>query len=218
MTPTTTTATVLMLSLLIYQYFRRLKPVTNTVTNATTDLRHDATTGDTLLRQHTIASITLEAGTAKRSVQRWLAKCGDIGALKDGTRYFSDSEKEQIISHQSKPRAKQEETIEAELVEPGAIELHTGNASTTAPLMNFDLAPIQLDMPTADITALQLQTEQLDKAAQQGANAISSYFAARMDVGLAQIAAEQDNLLKGIRANALNVGARSVSEASSNAH
>jgi hypothetical protein len=80
--------------------------------------------------------------------------------------------------------------------------------------MHFDLAPIRLDIPTSDIAALQAQTAQLDKAAQQGASAISQYFAARMDVGLAQIAAEQDNLLKGIRANALNVGARGVSEAS----
>lgn len=185
--------------------------MTSPMTNPTTDARptYDMTyDNDTLLRQHTLASITLEAGSTKRTVQRWLAKCGDIGSLKAGTRYFSDSEKAQILSHQKQKPA--EEAIDAELMEPGAIELHTTEATTAAPLVSFDLAPIQLDIPTSDIAALQAQTAQLDQAAQQGANAISQYFSARMGVGLAQIAAEQDNLLKGIRANALNVGAQAV--------
>ena len=83
-----------------------------------TDVRHDS---DTTLRQHTIASITLEAGSSKRTVQRWISKCGDIGILRDNTRYFSESEKAQILSHQSQKA----EVVEVELIEPGAIELHT---------------------------------------------------------------------------------------------
>ena len=38
----------------------------DTMTDAPTDVRHDS---DTTLRQHTIASITLEAGSSKRTVQ-----------------------------------------------------------------------------------------------------------------------------------------------------
>lgn len=186
------------------------------MTNATNALRHDSDIApdmshDTLHRPHTIASITLESGADKRTVRRWCSKCGDIGTLRNGTRYFSDAEKEQILSHQRKPSAQTDEPIEAELLEPGAIELHTGDASAAAPLLNFDIQPIQLGIPTADIAALQAQTAQLEQSAQQGASAISQYFTARMSVGIAQIVAEQDNLLKGIRANALNVGAQSVS-------
>ena len=123
---------------------------------------------------------------------------------------FSDEQREQILSHQAKPK-QPEETIEAELVEPGAIEIRQTDSTTATPLMRFDLQPIELNLPTVDTSALAAQTNQLDQAAQQGAIALNSYFSARLDVGLAQIAAEQDNLLKGIRANALSVAARSVS-------
>ena len=188
------------------------------MTNNTTDARqthdNDATMTrlcrDTLLRPHTVASIALQSGRTKRTVQRWVKQCGDIGLVKNNVPHFSDGEKAQILSHQQQKPA--EETIEAELIEPGAIELHTSPANTAAPLVAFDLKPIQLATPTtANIAALQAQTAQLEQSAQQGANALSAYFAARMDVGLAQIAAEQDNLLKGIRANALNVGAQNLS-------
>ena len=181
---------------------------------ARTSQRHDSDMpygNETLLRQHTIASITLEAGVDKRTVQRWVAKCGEIGILRNGTRHFSDAERIEILSHQSKPK-QAEESIEAELIEPGTIELHTSEANAAAPLVAFDLSPIQLDIPTSDIAALEENTAQLEEAAQQGAIALNQYFAARMETGLAQIAAEQDNLLKGIRANALNVGARSILE------
>ena len=196
--------------------------MTKTMTNATNALRHDSDIGtgttpdtqsdvtDTLHRPHSIASITLESGSTKRTVRRWLAKCGDIGTEKNGTRYFSDAEKVQILSHQRKSAATTDEVIEPELIEPGAIELHKGDASAAAPLLAFDLQPVQIDLPAADIAALQAHTEQLKPAAQQGANAINQYFAARMQLGVAKIAAEQDNLLAGVRANALNVGAQSL--------
>ena len=188
--------------------------MTNTATDARQTHDSDATvtrhSNDTLLRPHTVASITLEVGVGKRTVQRWVKQCGDIGALKNNVPHFSDAEKARILSHRAKPK-QTEETIEAELVEPGAIELHTGNTSAAAPLIAFDLQPVQLSIPESDIAALQAQTAQLKPAAQQGANAINQYFAARMQLGVAQIAAEQDNLLAGIRANALNIGAQSLS-------
>ena len=76
--------------------------------------------------------------------------------------------------------------------------------------MRFELEPVEIDLPSLDTAALAAQTAQLEQSAQQGANALASYFAARFDVGLARIAAAQDNLLKGIEAQALNGAARSV--------
>ena len=170
-----------------------------------TDIRHDS---DTTLRQHTIASITLESGSSKRTVQRWVSKCGDVGVLRDNTRYFSNAEKAQILGHQSKP--KEIETVEAELVEPGAIELHTSAGTAAAPLMRFDLEAIELSLPTSDITALQANTAQLEQVVNQGAHAIAHALSARFGAGVQQIIAEQDNLLQGIRAQALNGAAKEL--------
>lgn len=177
-----------------------------------TDLRqtHDMT-HDTTLRQHTIASITLEAGSTKRTVQRWVSKCDGAGILRDNVRYFSDLEKTNILSHQSKPKT--EEFVEAELVEPGAIELHTGDTSTASPLMAFNIAPIQLVQSSLDTTALDEHTAQLEAVAQQGANAITQALTARFGAGINQIIAKQDNLLRGIEAQALNGAAQGMSDA-----
>jgi len=165
-------------------------------------------TDDTTLRQHTIASITHEAGSTKRTVQRWIAKCGELGILRDNTRYFSNSEKAQILSHQSKP--KQQETIEAELVEPGAIELHTSAGNAAAPLMRFDISSIELALSSSDTTALEANTAQLEQVVSQGANALAYALSARLKDGIQQIVAEQDNLLQGIRAQALNGAANAL--------
>ncbi|MGB3300680.1 MAG: hypothetical protein WBA76_20645 [Phormidesmis sp.] len=184
--------------------------MTQATTKPATVARHDGDmTHDTTLRQHTVASITLEAGSTKRTVQRWVSKCGDIGALKNNIPHFSDAEKAQILSHQSK-RAAGDEAIEAELIEPGAIELHTSAAQTAAPLIQFDIQAIELNVPGSDLSALQQQTAQLEQVVNQGANAVAYALAARFQNGVAQIVAEQDNLLQGIRAQALNGAARSV--------
>lgn len=176
------------------------------MTATATDARHDS---DMTLRQNTIASITLEAGSTKRTVQRWLAKCGDIGILRENTRYFSEAEKVQILSHKSN-RAVIEEVVEAELLEPGAITFHQGDRITARPLISFDLAPIELSTASLDTSALDAQTQQYQQQAQNGANAIAAALSARFDMGIAQIVAEQNNLLEGIKASALNGAARSI--------
>ena len=160
---------------------------------------------------HTRRSLQLESGCAEKTVRRWIKKAGVTGCTIGNIERFSDEQREQILSHQAKPK-QPEETIEAELVEPGAIALRQTDSTTAAPLMRFDLKPIELDLPTVNTSAMAAQTQQLDQAAQQGAIALDNYFSARLGVGLSQIAAEQDNLLKGIRANALNVAAGSVSK------
>ena len=160
-------------------------------------------------RPHTIASISEDSNATTRTVRRWLTKCGDIGELVDNVRYFSDEERDRLLSHQSK-RTNKAEVVEAELIEPGAIQLHQSAGIAAAPLRRFELQPIEIDLPSLDTSAIDEQTAQLEQSAQQGADALASYFAARFDVGLARIAAAQDNLLKGIQAQALNGAARSV--------
>lgn len=158
---------------------------------------------------HTRRTLQLETGSVEKTIRRWIKKANVTGCTIDGVERFSDEQREEILSHQAKPK-KIDEVIEAELVEPGAIALRQTDSATAAPLMRFNLQPIELDMPAADLSALTAQTEQLEKSAEQGANALASYFAARFDIGLANIAAKQDNLLKGIEAQALNGAARSV--------
>ena len=156
---------------------------------------------------HTIKSIAETANTTERTVRRWVAKNPDIGQLKNGVRHFSDAERDLLLSHQAPTK---DEVIQAELVEPGAITLHQGAAIEARPLISFDLAPIKLDRATLDTSALDAQTQQYQQQAQNGANAIAAALAARFDMGIAQIVAEQNNLLEGIKASALNGAARSM--------
>ena len=100
--------------------------------------------------------------------------------------------------------------IQAELVEPGSITLHQGTAIEARPLISFDLSPITLKAQSLDTSALDAQTQQYQQQAQNGANAIAAALAARFDMGIAQIVAEQNNLLEGIKASALNGAARSM--------
>lgn len=183
--------------------------MTNTATDArqTYDMTHDTT-----LRHNTIASITLEAGSAKRTVQRWVNKCGDIGILRDNTRYFSDIEKAQILSYQSK-RAADDEAVEGELIEPGAIELHTSAAQTAAPLIQFNIETLNVHIRSADTSALDRQSEQFDDVSRISASAIAQAISAEFSADIAQIRSRQKNLAKGIEAQALANVARSMTEA-----
>jgi len=160
---------------------------------------------------HTRRSLQLETGTSEKTVRRWIKKANVTGCTIGNIERFSDEQRDEIISHQAKPK-QADEIVEAELMpEPGAITLRDTSEQATG-LMRFDIQAIELDAPTADLAALQVQTAQLEQTAQQGANAIAAYFGARFDVGLAEIAAKQDNLLKGIEAQALNGAARSIAQ------
>ena len=97
-----------------------------------------------------------------------------------------------------------------ELVEPGAITLRQSGSIKARPLISFDLAPIELSAASLDTSALDAQTQQYQQQAQNGANAIAAALSARFDMGIAQIVVEQDNLLQGIKASALNGAARSI--------
>ncbi|MGI8933592.1 MAG: hypothetical protein ACR2FS_05915 [Phormidesmis sp.] len=156
---------------------------------------------------HTRRTLQIETGAAERTVRRWIKKAALTGQTIEGVERFTDEQRDLILSFRSTPKA---EVIEAELMpEPGAITLRDTSEQATG-LMRFDIQELELDAPVADLAALQAQTEQLEQAAQQGASSIAAYFGARFDVGLANIAAKQDNLLKGIEAQALNGAARSV--------
>jgi hypothetical protein len=159
---------------------------------------------------HTRRTLQLETGSSERTVRRWIKKADVTGHSFEGIERFTDEQRELILSHQAK-RNNDSEVIEAELIEPGAIQLHRSEGSAAAPLVAFNLKPIQIDSPTLDVSALTAQTAQFDEAATQGANAIAAALTARFDIGLAQIVAKQDNLLAGIEAQALNGAARSIS-------
>lgn len=178
--------------------------------DTTTALRHDATTEATKLRQNTIASITLEAGSTKRTVQRWVSKCGDIGILQEGTRYFSDVEKVQILSHQSARKADAEETIDAELIEPGAIELHQSAGSAAAPLIHFNIESVNIQIKNSETAALDQQSEQFSTVARLSAKAIADAISAEFNADLAQVRARQKNLISGIQAQALANAAKQM--------
>ncbi|MGI8933047.1 MAG: hypothetical protein ACR2FS_03135 [Phormidesmis sp.] len=183
--------------------------MTQATTNPATVARHDDDmTHDTTLRQHTVASITLESGSTKRTVQRWVAKCGDIGALKNNVPHFSEAEKVQILSHQSNRAT--EETIEAELVEPGAIELHTSAGSAAAPLVQFNIQTVNIQIRASETEALNQQSAQFKEVSHLSAKAIADAISAEFNADLAQVRARQKNLINGIEAQALANAAQQI--------
>lgn len=159
---------------------------------------------------HTRRTMQLATGTAEKTVRRWIKKAGVTGKTIGKTEHFSDEQRDLILSFQAKPAV--EETIEAELIEPGEITLIQSDAIVARPLISFDLAPIELQVTALDTSALDLQTQQYRQQVQSGANAIAAALSARFDMGIAQIVAEQDNLLEGIKASALNGAARAVAD------
>ena len=158
---------------------------------------------------HSRKTIGMQTGSTPKTVRSWIAKAGVTGAQVQNVERFTDEQLDLILSHQAKP--KQDEVMEVEIVEPGAITLHQGNAIEARPIINFDLPAIALSTQTIDTSALDAQTAQYQAQAQNGANAIAAALSARLDMGIAEIVAEQNNLLAGIKAAALNGVAQSVS-------
>jgi uncharacterized protein YfcZ (UPF0381/DUF406 family) len=72
------------------------------------------------LRSHTLRTIALQTDRDKRTVQRWYEKacsdCADeLGAVIDGTRYFSDDEREMMMAHMGeKSKAVESAPVETE--------------------------------------------------------------------------------------------------------
>jgi hypothetical protein len=160
---------------------------------------------------HTRRTLQLETGASEKTVRRWIKKADVTGPSIAGIERFSEEQRELILSHQAK-RNNKPEAVEVEIVEPGTIELHRSESSIAAPLMAFNLEPIQIELSTLDTSALDAQTAQLEAvAASAAANVIAAALAARFDMGLAQIVAKQNNLLAGIEAQALNGAAQSIS-------
>mgnify|MGYP001792200274 CR=1 FL=1 len=88
-------------------------------------------------RQHTLASIAADANTTKRTVQRWLSKAGDIGGLQGDTRYFSDAERDTLLSYQSQRKANDTAPVDKTPVAPATVEIYQGNHQHT--LANIDM-------------------------------------------------------------------------------
>ncbi|MEM8610709.1 MAG: hypothetical protein AAGF93_01730 [Cyanobacteria bacterium P01_H01_bin.105] len=107
-------------------------------------------------RQHTLTTIASEAKTTKRTVQRWLAKAGDIGELRDDTRYFSDAERDVLLSYQSKRQATDNTVSEpvTQPVTPVAITVLEGNHRNTLEPPQFpseyDLGSLRSELATVE--------------------------------------------------------------------
>lgn len=160
--------------------------------------------------RHTRKTLQIETGSTPKTVRSWIKKADITGETIDGTERFTDEQRSLILSHQSK--RKQSEVVEVELIEPGAIELYQVEGNAATPLVNFDIRKIELQNSSSDTTALDAHTEQLRSIVGQNASAIATALTARFSAGVDQIVAEQDNLLQGIRAQALNGAAQSLSQ------
>lgn len=107
-------------------------------------------------RPHTLASIAADADVTKRTVQRWLTKAGDIGALEGDTRYFSDAERDTLLSYQSKRQAADTVVDEPATLPttPTEIQVFTGNHRNTlaAPQFptEFNLGSMRSELATVD--------------------------------------------------------------------
>ena len=87
----------------------------------------------TSTREHTLASIAADAGTTKRTVQRWHRKAtseesSEIGKLIGDTRYFNSSEKSALLQYQSQ-RHKTKKTLE--IASASLMQEHGGLAPQT---------------------------------------------------------------------------------------
>lgn len=171
---------------------------------------HTLETIDLSAYRHTRKTLQIETGSTPKTIRTWIKKADITGEVIDNIEYFTDEQRALILSKQVK--RKRDEVIEAELVEPGAIELHQSAGNAAVPLLRFELPETKIDLAMTDTTALTEQTAQLEQVAQQGATAITQALSARFNMGIAQIVAEQDNLLRGIQAQALNGAAQSLSQ------
>lgn len=98
-------------------------------------------TATEIQRPHTLTSIAADAKTTKRTVQRWLSKHeGELGVLDGDTRYFSDAERDMLLSYQSKRQTTDNISDEPVTLPttPTEIQIHQGNHQQT--LASMDLS------------------------------------------------------------------------------
>ena len=84
-------------------------------------------------RPHTLNSIAAECEASKRSTQNWLKKAvdkyGELGELREGARYFSDAEREQVLEFASSRKAQasqQSAPVSAEVIEGDPVDTPAG--------------------------------------------------------------------------------------------
>lgn len=159
---------------------------------------------------HTRKTIGMETGATPKTVRSWIKKASVTGVQIQNVERFTDEQHEQILSFRAQPKA--EAVIEAELIEPGAIELHAGESSQASPLVHFDIQTLQIAPISRDTSALDANTEQLKQVVADSANVIAQLAVNRFVSGVEEIFAEQDNMLQGIRAQALNGAAQSMQQ------
>ncbi len=154
------------------------------------------TTTDTPTSPHTLASIASDAKVTKRTAQRWLSKCGDIGTLDDatGARYFTDAERDQLLNHRAPTKQAQQTKLTADTsadtapTVPTQIEVCSGNHRS---LLNAPELPQSVSLAkfrTQDSSAIDLSTV---TQAIQGVRAIRQGLSADLEQQWAQLEATQ---------------------------
>lgn len=126
-----------------------IRPTTDSAANL--DLQAIAPTSEArpVERLHTLNSIAAECEASKRSAQNWLKKAvekyGELGELREGARYFSDAEREQVLEFASgrKKAAPVPATpataastvtspaIAPDVLPPASIDIYQGNHQNT---------------------------------------------------------------------------------------
>lgn len=158
------------------------------------------------MRTHTLQTIAEAHGVNKRAAQNWLAKAkadhGDIGEVRNGTRYFSDSERDTLLGYAGEPRRKVSAAVTAEVVPVTAAETYTGqiNGGALVPRRETAIAPrfsvFDEAAATAEMVAIQrdiqAQVSNLD-------GLFSGYAKARVRKALVEI----DHTVEALKANAL---------------
>lgn len=90
------------------------------------------------MKPHTLRTIADEMGREKRTVQLWYQRAknehGELGELMDGTRYFSDSERDVLIGFAGE-KTPQKQVVQAEILPEGFV-----TSSALAPTQSVDLA------------------------------------------------------------------------------
>ncbi|NEP16876.1 MAG: hypothetical protein F6J97_08210 [Leptolyngbya sp. SIO4C1] len=110
-------------------------------------------------RTLTLLDVATLAGSTKRTAQRWLEKAtaehGELGELIEGTRLFSEAEKDTLLSYQSKRPQNTVTADEPEQPAPVAAELqiYEGNHQVTLPTPQLS-SGFALDTLRADADVL----------------------------------------------------------------
>jgi hypothetical protein len=137
-------------------------------------LRYDMTYDTPTTRPHTLKTIAHETDREKRTVQRWYEKACTVhdtklGEVMDGTRYFSDAERDMLLTYMGE-RTKEAEEAPTVTVETGKSQmvLATPQLPQHITLESLRIAePVQFEDPLGIASQFLTIADQVTTAMQQ---------------------------------------------------